>query len=209
MAARRKGYSSQPSKILERAFTQINMKVISQLPTPLGGFDGKDGYNINFSILGNTGKIYNVIFNLDTTSESLDGPVVSCTCPYYKTHDEVCKHIYVVYIKVFRVIPDVISSNPNISISQRALLVNLYKNYVAENITPPPASAGTASRNGVDDECPVCFEKLLETNFICHQCRNSIHTVCISEVKKYSNACPLCRAEIKENLAEMMSLLRI
>ena len=172
------------------------------------GDDAVNGYNINFSLLGNTGNIYSVFFNLET-SESCNPAeaAITCTCPYYSTHRQVCKHIYVVYIKVFRVVPDIISPDPKLSLGQRQLLVNLYKNYVAENIAPP--SGETPSRNGPDDDCPVCFEKLSTSTYTCHQCRNSIHKECMREVVKYNNHCPLCRADIDESLASMMSLLRI
>ena len=124
-APKKPNRSSQPSKILERAFTQANMKVINQLASPIGGNDAANGYNINFSLLGNTGNIYSVVFNLDISSrtEQLTDPVISCTCPYYSTHRQVCKHIYVVYIKVFRVVPDIISPSPTLSLGQRQLLV--------------------------------------------------------------------------------------
>ena len=222
VSTRVKKPSAKQTKILERAFTQANMKVISQIAIPIGGDNAQNGYNINFSILGNTGNIYKVGFTLNTTDNSdKDGdgdfidsdddechkPSVSCTCPYYLTRDEVCKHIYVVYIKVFRVLPEVITSSPTLSLGQRQLLVSLYKNYVAENIAPPTGE--TSSRNCPDDDCPVCFEKLSTSTYTCHQCRNSIHKECMREVVKYNNHCPLCRADIDESLAEMMSLLRI
>ena len=215
---RRPARASTQPKILERAITQINMKVIDRLATPLG-IDGADGYHINFSILGNTGNIYSVIFNLTTGEINPAEAAITCTCPYYSTHHQVCKHIYVVYIKVFRIIPDIISSDPNISLGQRKLLVNLFKNYITENIAPPvtsiesrtgmglrPIDGSSAVRNsGPDDECPVCFEKLASSrNYVCHQCRNSIHNDCMREVIKYNKHCPLCRGDIMDSLVALM-----
>ena len=208
MATRRRAArSSTQPKILERAITQVNMKVIDRLAIPLGA-NGDDGYHINFSILGNTGSIYSVIFNLSTGEINPADAAITCTCPYYSTHNEVCKHIYVVYIKVFRIIPDIVSSDPKISLEQRRLLVNLFKTYIAENIAPPIASI--ESRTGPDDECPVCFDKLATTkNYVCHQCRNSIHNNCMREVIKYNKHCPLCRCDIVDSLVALMDGLHI
>lgn len=208
MATRRySGWPSSQPKILERAFTQINMKVIDRT-TILLGLDGIDGFHIKFSILGNTGKVYSVIFNLETNKINQSDDAVSCTCPYFSTHNEVCKHIYLVYIKVFRIIPEIISSLPELSLEQRRLLVNLYKNYVSENITPPITSI--ESRSGPDDECPVCFDKLVGTRtYVCHKCRNSIHNDCIREVIKYNKHCPLCRGDIMDSLVGMMEGMHI
>ena len=204
---RRAARASTQPKILERAVSQVNMKVIDRLATPLG-IDGADGFHINFSILGNTGNIYSVIFNLTTGEINPTEAAITCTCPYYSTHHQVCKHIYVVYIKVFRIIPDIISSDHKISLEQRRLLVNLFKNYITENVAPPVASI--ESRTQPDDECPVCFEKLASTrNYVCHQCRNSIHNDCMREVIKYNKHCPLCRGDIMDSLVALMDGMHI
>lgn len=181
-------------KIMERALTQSNMKVIDHLAKPIEDY----GYNIDFTILGNTGNIYNVVFNLDTTIEESTKRNVTCSCPYYVQNYRVCKHIYLVYIKIFRLLPTIISEDTHITQDQSKMLFNLYKTYVRNNIEPPELKI--ESRNSLDDECPVCFEKLHPKNFVCHQCRNSIHNDCIKEVIKYNKHCPLCRAEIIDTL---------
>jgi hypothetical protein len=170
-------------KVLYRAISQVNIKVIEQ---KLENIEN-NGLEILFTVLGNTDNIYNVKFTLSNDENAH----VICSCPHYKTKKCVCKHICHIYLKIFHLIPTNVSFNLKIEKLQSQLLINNYNSFINKS------SILSLSRNTCDDECPVCFEKLgICENYICYQCRNSIHNDCINQVKLYNNICPLCRAKL-------------
>ena len=50
----------------------------------------------------------------------------------------------------------------------------------------------------MNSECVICFEKKLIKKFIfCKVCSNIFCANCVSEIKKRSNKCPVCRSDFE------------
>lgn len=50
-----------------------------------------------------------------------------------------------------------------------------------------------------DTECPICFEKIGQTNTITTVCGHTFHASCIIQNLYVSDSCPMCRHIIDEN----------
>jgi hypothetical protein len=48
----------------------------------------------------------------------------------------------------------------------------------------------------VGDECIICFEPFVTTNYTITGCGHVYHTECITKSKGYCSKCPMCRREL-------------
>ncbi len=256
--------NSTSQRIVKRAITQTNMRVISQ--------NYKQSFfesEIQFQVLGNSTSVYDIKFEfqnkylfsnlvknipnnpdypiltyddiIDEDGEKLDEYNIrvrseeeiqnfidkhpdpncnmSCNCPFYTEKNQVCKHISLVFLKIFRLIPDMMMTSLKLSGFQQQMLWNLYKKYRKEHnlpFTPKKSLYETANNSNSNtndlmldgsnytrlkcgDNCPVCFETMQtsERLFQCQQCQNHIHMSCMEEVVKYNTSCPLCRYHVE------------
>ena len=126
---------------------------------------------------------------------------MNCSCPFYQQKNEVCKHISLVFLKIFRLIPDMLMASVKLSPPQQKMLWQLYQGYRVTHNLNIKSSDNLTSRLKAGDDCPVCFDKMNNEDklYQCQQCKNSIHTSCMLEVVKHNSHCPLCRYEIESN----------
>jgi len=63
-------------------------------------------------------------------------------------------------------------------------------------------------RQGFEDTCPVCFEEYKDGEELCilPQCNHAFHSRCINNWFSISALCPMCRCNVKENLAKSFAL---
>lgn len=130
----------------------------------------------NFSVLGSHGKSYDIKF--DSCYE--------CTCPDFMINKLICKHIYLIFVKYFRLIPDIDKKDNKLSKKQFELFIKIHNSNKLRN-----------------DECIICYDKLGVNNYVCHVCKNGFHRECISLIIEHNGSnsvCPMCRTMIdKEN----------
>ena len=126
----------------------------------------------NYNIYGSTGNIYTIKTE----------PSMSCTCIDYNKNKRYCKHIYFIFLNIYKTIPQ------------------LDKCYTTEELkelhnTFFEKKPETCARN---DNCCICFEELDGDNSICGTCKNGFHKKCIHEMIKFSKKsnCPLCRSNL-------------
>ena len=60
-------------------------------------------------------------------------------------------------------------------------------------------SDSLSSSNFDDDKCPICLEKLKDTNLTITPCGHKFCFTCISEHSCRSYDCPMCRSDIQTN----------
>jgi len=48
------------------------------------------------------------------------------------------------------------------------------------------------------DECPICFEKILDQNYVVTNCNHKFCFGCLMKSCIVKNQCPMCRTDIKE-----------
>jgi hypothetical protein len=148
------------NKRYERAQKQISMKIIDY-----GTYDDNvnAGNNGRFKVLGNSGKIYNVIINHEEKS---------CTCHDFKFRHVMCKHILLIAIRVYDIGPDT------------PLDFNLLR---ARHIT----FVNKVPRQSSEDDCVICLEQLCDLSecVVCKCCNNAFHIQCSQSLSQ----CPLCR----------------
>jgi hypothetical protein len=183
---------SSMDKIIERAKTQEKMHLLDHTQTELKTTKKTLGHILTFRLFGNTGNIYTITFKLDTQKES-GISCVKCSCPYNSFHHKICKHIFFIYIKILLIPENNLYQTGKLTCANKSHLIDLYNIFVAGIHKPENIHE---SRNTIDDDCPVCFDKLEHTNYICKQCKNSIHHSCIREIVKFSTNCPLCRFKL-------------
>ena len=56
-----------------------------------------------------------------------------------------------------------------------------------------------SSSNCDDDKCPICLEKLKDTNLAITPCGHKFCFTCLNEHSCRSQDCPMCRADIQTN----------
>jgi len=152
---------------LDKAINDKTMSVISY---------SSNESTLSFEVLGSMKKnTYLVTFNDE----------FNCNCPDFQRHKQICKHIYLIYIKVFRIlIPD--TSSNKINSLQKALIMeanNAFWNRKKK-----------ISRSNSEDECTICFDKLGHSFYVCDTCLNGFHNHCIN--KLCQPVCPICRSDI-------------
>ena len=159
---------------LKRAVNEKSMKVIDTSVT-----DTK----LTYKVLGNRGVCYDVTFECDKYTK--------CKCIDQCKSKSYCKHIYLIYVKIFNIIP----SGDSLLVTQE-IFNDLTECHSAFTNRAP---VDVELRNE-DDDCSICFEPIQQTGaYCCRLCKNGFHTECIHQMLKFSNRCPLCRSDINFN----------
>jgi len=116
-------------------------------------------------------------------------PSMNCTCIDYKKNKRYCKHIYFIFLNVYKIVPDLDK------VYTEAELKELHTNFYE-------CKMNISARN-TDDPCSICFECISDP-LVCKKCQNGFHKSCINEMTKYSGKsnCPLCRSNLNENILD-------
>lgn len=160
---------SQAVQRLRRAVEETHMKVLSHTD------------DLTFHVCGTTDE-YTIKFKDDK---------FSCTCMDHRRRRTFCKHVYLVYMKVLHIVPDVNQTDNRVP-------TELIREAYASFKTRQSSSSSPEMREAA--ECPICFDALAESvNYVCRVCRNGFHQSCIDEVVNRGGRhdCPMCRAEIR------------
>ncbi len=158
---------SQAVQRLRRAVHETQMKVLSHTD------------DLSFVVCG-TSDDYTIQFKNDK---------FSCSCMDHRRRRTFCKHVYLVYIKVLQLVPDVNQTDNRVPTE---LIREAYAAFRTRQTTQQQPEMRESA------ECPICFDPLAASvNYVCRTCRNGFHQECIDHVanRGHSN-CPMCRAAI-------------
>ncbi len=177
-------------KRLKKAIDEKSMKVLN--------FQQTEENELKYQILGSTGSFYDVIFNENN---------FSCSCPDHARSQSYCKHIYLVYIKIFHLIPDVEAVGNNLNTMQFRMMKGAHERFMELRKKKEEEQANTSSRDVLEgyrfnkeDECSICFDIFGEQKiFGCKHCKNCFHDVCMQAVFRVNSKCPLCRGNIHKD----------
>ncbi len=176
-------------KRLKKAISEKSMKVLNFLQS--------EEDELKYQILGSTGTIYDVIFN---------NQKMSCTCPDHERHKSYCKHIYLVYIKVFHLVPDLEATSNTVNDMQFLMMKNAHEKFMEQRKSSAKAleedkqkSKYAGYRYCEEDECSICFDIFGQQKiFGCKTCKNVFHDHCMTAIFKYNSKCPMCRSSISK-----------
>ena len=197
-------------KRLKKAIDEKSMKVLNYIQN--------EEHKLHYKILGSTGTVYDVFFmepmgqnNSNTTTTTTNEEVIeqegkmSCSCPDHDRHKSFCKHIYLVYIKIFHLIPDIEAVGNRINKMQYQMMKNGHERFMTlrqqkteENKKRTNPLEGY--RYNPEDECSICFDVFGELPlFGCKTCKNCFHDSCMTAIFRYNSKCPMCRSNISKN----------
>lgn len=153
---------------------------------------------LKYQILGSTGSIYDVVF---------DKEHFSCTCPDHARSHSYCKHIYLVYIKIFHLIPDVEAFGNKIHAMQYQMMklgherfMEMNKEKIEEMQKKQSENPMEGYRFNKEDECSICFDVFGEARiFGCKTCKNCFHNACMTAIFRINSRCPMCRSSISKD----------
>lgn len=151
--------------------------------------------NINFNIMGSTGNIYNI--KIITNKET-------CTCPDYLGRQTYCKHIFFILGRVLNISKsDIYNRMYDIqSINKYINETNILQQFIQDDLACKLNrlqlnSTKEVEQKPIEDNCPICFEKMNETEklvYCKYVCGNSLHKECFDKWNKVkSNQCVYCR----------------
>ena len=172
---------------LKRSINEKDMKVIE-----MNYHDNDNEKMLKYVVLGNSGKFYNVKIPLNDN--------IHCECIDHRNTRSFCKHIYLIYVKILKIIPDL----DNISLFVNDEIFNnliIKHNEFINKKNNDNKDIKIDIRNKQDD-CSICFISLDECKeiYACYECKNGFHMLCIDQMIKFHNKCPLCRSIIKKDL---------
>ncbi len=180
-------------KRLKKAVDDKSMKVMN--------FIQNNDEELSYNILGSQGNFYDVKFT--KPSEGQPKGYMTCTCPDHAKHHSFCKHIYLVYIKVFKLMPDMEITSNELTEMQYILLKNNHDRFMeSQKKVNREEDRLSGYRFNKDDECSICFDIFGENNIYgCHSCKNCFHQSCINALLNFSSRskCPMCRGPIQQN----------
>lgn len=154
---------------LRRAMNEKSMKVLS--------FEVTDD-NLSFEVCGSTENEYTICFSDDH---------FTCTCPDFVKRRTFCKHVYLVFLKILQIVPDVDASGNSVDTT---LVRQKFEEYRSCPIDMREAQ-----------ECPICFDGFEGAPFVCTACRNGFHRACIDEMlSRGRSGCPMCRSELRTDI---------
>lgn len=136
-------------------------------------------YNVNYGILGSTGKRYNI----DVAN------TVRCSCPDFTYRKQICKHIIFLWTKVWKRHFDGLTYPIRTTLEER----HQYHLVAAGS----DATLHTEQKPVEDDCCCICLEDICQDDVLiwCKHCGKNIHTICYNRYVAHSPStrCPLCR----------------
>ena len=134
---------------------------------------GEDETGSRFEVQGSTLKNYFVEINKEKKP--------SCTCMDYQNRNRMCKHIIYCLIDHFQLATFQLEELENCNAEWGLSTVNKCHTYSG-------------------DACPVCFETVSSSQWVCKTCNNNFHFSCISDWftilrrQKLPLTCPMCRS---------------
>lgn len=182
--------SAQRSR-LQRAINEKSMKILE--------FTHENDI-LEYRVLGNTGTVYKVTF---------EPHQFTCTCPDFLKRKSQCKHAYLVYIKIFEMLPDLQREQNHLTSDEFVQMCMKHQMFVSgstsgsssESTSTSENESGSGSGSGSstsEDECSICFDILgnISECHECYQCHKYIHNICYTTICNYGiSSCPLCRAD--------------
>lgn len=174
-------------------------------------FGSPQSMSREFVILGSNGNVYKV--NICTKP--------NCDCEENKkgTSTTHCVHILFVYLKVFKMEPtDLLIVQKALLNSELSSIFKLYRGltgvvadsmvvekYLELTSNERPKKRKIVEQKQIDGDCPICYEKMLDTEKIVYckySCGNSVHLECFNKwmnVKKETDLnetkCIYCRSK--------------
>lgn len=176
---------------LKKAIDEKSMKVMNFQQE-------NDEEELKYQILGSTGSFYDVVFNKET---------FSCTCPDHARSHSYCKHIYLVYIKIFHLIPDVEAFGNKMNVMQYQMMKMGHRRFMEMNQKKIEEMEKRQQSNPLEgyrfnkeDECSICFDVFGDAKiFGCKTCKNCFHDACMTAIFRINSKCPMCRSDIKRD----------
>ena len=155
---------------LKRSAKQ-NIKLISIDEGILGPF---------YTVYGSTGTMYKIQCH----------PSMNWTCIDFKKNQRYCKHIYFIFLNVYKTIPKL---DKDYNLEE---LKELHSNFLK---TPDVEVRDS------EEPCSICFEELVNC-FVCNVCKHGFHKKCIDEMIRFSKKsnCPLCRSDLTVDVNELI-----
>lgn len=154
---------------LRRAMNEKSMKVLS--------FEITDDV-LSFEVCGSTENEYTICFSNDQ---------FTCTCPDFVKRRTFCKHVYLVFLKILQIVPNIDTSGNTIDTTH---VRQKFEEYRSRPIEMREAQ-----------ECPICFDDFDRPPFVCTACRNGFHRACIDEIiSRGHSGCPMCRSELRTDI---------
>ncbi|UZO10259.1 uncharacterized protein OCT59_001854 [Rhizophagus irregularis] len=162
-----------------------------------------DDFHEEFAVLGSTGNIYTVTIK----------HVPNCTCPDFGKGN-LCKHIFFIYLKVFRLNRDssFIYQKALLSKELRSIFANAapdptvlanqrvrdkYKTFTSGELVSDTNGNENEKRRPIEGNCPICYEPLEEKdhkNIVwCKEgCGNNLHKDCFEQWKRSKRGDKVC-----------------
>jgi len=173
----------------------------------------KNIHHFQFTILGNSCKVYNVIIKKYPT----------CTCPDYKRRHRVCKHICFIIGRVLKSVSTIYNiplSDSNLELLYKEL-ETISQNVIANQTICDKYKYAISKKNKdkkierkpihSDDCCPICFEEfnIKEKIIYCKLgCGNNVHKTCFDMwIKAKGPTCVLCRSHWYTKTSEYIEIL--
>jgi hypothetical protein len=131
-----------------------------------------------YTVYGSTGTMYKIECH----------PKMNCTCIDFKKNNRYCKHIYFIFLNVYKTIPK-LDKNYNLG-ELKELHTNFFSHPSVEIREP-------------NEPCSICFDEIVSP-FVCKVCKHGFHKQCINEMSRFSGKsnCPLCRSNLNENILD-------
>jgi len=160
---------------LKRAVNEKSMKVLSCTCTD---------DHLDFLVCGSTENEYTISFKENH---------FTCSCPDFVKRRTFCKHVYLVYLIVIQIVPDIDEASGGGNTVDTSVILSAYAtNYASRSVEMRESN-----------ECPICFDEFAEgqTPFVCSLCRNGFHDSCVTEMRNRGHTnCPFCRSELRTDI---------
>ena len=157
-----------------------------------------------FIVSGSTGKHYHVTIQ---RRPRRNVTLISCTCPDHEYRGNICKHIIFILIRVLHLPPgDRLIQILDIESDHLEHLIAEYGAPDIRTVDVDDSSTKTifvdqnpviAIQKAIQGSCPICFEKMHDTDRIwwCQRrCGNNVHWDCWVKWCEYGNdTCIYCR----------------
>jgi hypothetical protein len=174
--------SFKKTERLKRSINQKDMKVIDIN-------NSIEKTTLEYKVLGNSGSFYNIKIPLNGE--------INCQCIDQRKTKSFCKHIFLIYVKIFKIIPDIDNLSLFINKETYDNLLIKHNEFINKSLIKKEETSENINIRNEDDDCSICFCEIDKCDiYACHECKNGFHLSCINQMMKYNNKCPLCREVI-------------